>query len=57
VPNKWLPSKKKSAATANQYSVRLSTHPYDQILTLMEIPGNRRLRRQVPNDLPNRFLV
>jgi hypothetical protein len=36
---------------------RLSTHPNDQILTLMEIPGNRRLRRHVPNDLPDRFLV
>jgi hypothetical protein len=42
---------------SNQYSARLSTHPNDQILTLMEIPGNRRLRRHVPNDLPNRFLV
>jgi hypothetical protein len=38
-------------------STRLTTHPNDQILTLMEIPGNRRLRRHVPNDLPNRFLV
>jgi hypothetical protein len=41
----------------NQNSTRLTTHPNDQILTLMEIPGNRRLRRHVPNDLPNRFLV
>jgi hypothetical protein len=40
-----------------QYSTRLSAHPNDQILTLMELPGNRRLRRHVPNDLPNRFLV
>jgi hypothetical protein len=36
-----------------QYSARLTTHPNDQILTHMEIPGNRRLRRHVPNDLPN----
>jgi hypothetical protein len=42
---------------SNQYSTRLTTHPNDQILTLMEIPGNRRLRRHVPNDLPNIFLV
>jgi hypothetical protein len=40
-----------------QVPTRLTTHPNDQILTLMEIPGNRRLRRHVPNDLPNRFLV
>jgi hypothetical protein len=33
------------------------SNQYDQILTLMEIPGNRRLRRHVPNDLPNRFVV
>jgi hypothetical protein len=26
----------------SQYSVRLSTHPNYQILTLMELPGNRR---------------
>jgi hypothetical protein len=42
---------------SNQYSDHLTTHPNDQILTLMELPGNRRLRRHVPNDLPNRFLV
>jgi hypothetical protein len=42
---------------SSQYSARLSTHPNDQILTLMEIPGNRRLRRHVPKDLPNRFLL
>jgi hypothetical protein len=43
--------------SSNQYSTRLATHPNDQILTLMEIPGNRRLRRHVPNDLPDRFLL
>jgi hypothetical protein len=42
---------------SSQYSARLITHPNDQILTLMELPGNRRLQRHVPNDLPNRFLV
>jgi hypothetical protein len=42
---------------SSQYSARLSAHPNDQILTLMEFQGNRRLRRYVPNDLPNRFVV
>jgi hypothetical protein len=42
---------------SSQYIARLSTHSNDQILTLMELPGNRRLRRHLPNDLPNRFLV
>jgi hypothetical protein len=41
----------------NPYYTRLTTHPNDQILTLMAIPGNRRLRRHVPNDLPGRFLL
>jgi hypothetical protein len=41
----------------SQYCTRLTTHPNDQILTLMELPGNSRLRRYVPNDLPNRFLL
>jgi hypothetical protein len=42
---------------SNQYSTRLTTYQNDQILILMEIPGNWRLRRHVPNDMPNRFLV
>jgi hypothetical protein len=42
---------------SNQYSTHLSTYPNDQILTLMELPGNRHLQRHMPNDLPNRFLV
>jgi hypothetical protein len=42
---------------SNQYSTRLTTHPSDQILTFMEIPGNRCLRRHVPNDLPGRFVL
>jgi hypothetical protein len=31
---------------SNQYYTRLTTHSNDQILTLMELPGNRRLRRR-----------
>jgi hypothetical protein len=55
--------KKKSAATAlnivlsSQYSPRLSAHPNDLIVNLMELLDNRRLRRHLPNDLPTRFLV
>jgi hypothetical protein len=40
-----------------QYCTRFTTHPNEQILTLMELPGNRRLRTHLPNDLPNRFLL
>jgi hypothetical protein len=42
---------------SSQYSVRLSAHPNDVIVNLMELPDNRRLRRHLPNDLPTRFLV
>jgi hypothetical protein len=49
--------KEEICRSSNQYYTRLTTRPNDQILTLMEIPGNRRFRRHVPNDLPNRFLV
>jgi hypothetical protein len=40
-----------------QYSARLSAHPNDLIVNLTELPDNRRLRRNLPNDLPTRFLV
>jgi hypothetical protein len=49
--------KEEICRSSNQYYTRLTTHPNDKILTPMEIPGNRRLRRHVPNDLPNRFLL
>jgi hypothetical protein len=42
---------------SSQYSARLSAHPNDLIVNLIELPGNRRLRRHLPNDLPTRFLV
>jgi hypothetical protein len=41
--------KEEICLSSNQYYTRLTAHPNDQILTLMEIPGNRRLRRHVPN--------
>jgi hypothetical protein len=37
---------------SSQYSARLSAHPNDLIVNLMELPDNRRLRRHLPNDLP-----
>jgi hypothetical protein len=49
--------KEEICRSSNQYYTRLTTHPNDQILTLMEIPGNRHLQRHVPNDLPDRFLL
>jgi hypothetical protein len=42
---------------SSQYSSRLSAHPNDLTVTLIELPDNRRLRRHLPNDLPTRFLV
>jgi hypothetical protein len=42
---------------SSQYSVRLSAHPNDLIVNLIELPDNRRLRRHLPNDQPTRFLV
>jgi hypothetical protein len=42
---------------SSQYNARLSAHPNDLIVNLMELPDNRRLRRHLPNDLPTRFLV
>jgi hypothetical protein len=49
--------KEEICRSSNQYCTHLTTHPNYQILTLMESPGNRCLRRHVPNDLPNRFLL
>jgi hypothetical protein len=40
-----------------QNSACLTAHPNDLIVNLMEIPDNRQLQRQLPNDLPTRFLV
>jgi hypothetical protein len=42
---------------SSQYSARLSAHPNNLIVNLIELPNNRRLRRHLPNDLPTRFLV
>jgi hypothetical protein len=42
---------------SSQYSARLGEHPNDLTVNLIELTDNRRLRRQLPNDLPTRFLV
>jgi hypothetical protein len=42
---------------SSQNSARLSAHPNDLIVNLIELPVNRRLRTHLPNDLPTRFLV
>jgi hypothetical protein len=42
---------------SSQYSARLSAHPNDLIVILIELPDHRRLLRHLPNDLPTRFLV
>jgi hypothetical protein len=42
---------------SSQYSARLSVHPDGLVVNLVAQPDNRRLRRQLPNDLPKRFLV
>jgi hypothetical protein len=43
---------------SSQYSARLSAHPNDLIVNVMEQPDiNRRLRRHLPNDLPTGFLL
>jgi hypothetical protein len=42
---------------SSQDSARLSAHPNDILVNLMEQPDNRRLRRHLPNDLATIFLV
>jgi hypothetical protein len=44
-------------AEIRRYSARLSAHPNDLTVIVVELPGNRSLRRHLPNDLPTRFLV
>jgi hypothetical protein len=40
---------------SSQYSARLSVHPNDLIVNIIELPDSRRLRRHLPNDLPAGF--
>jgi hypothetical protein len=42
---------------SSHYSARLTVHPNDILLTLLEQPERKRQRRHLPNDLPTRFMV
>jgi hypothetical protein len=53
-----IPSVKEEISRySSHYSARLTAHPKDTLLTLLETPEHRRLRRYLPNDLPARFMV
>jgi hypothetical protein len=53
-----IPSVKEEISHCNfHYSARLTAHPNDILLTLIEQPERKRLRRHLPNDLPTRFMV
>jgi hypothetical protein len=40
---------------SSHYSDRLTAHPNDILLTFLEPPERKRLRRHLPNDLKTRF--
>jgi hypothetical protein len=42
---------------SSQYSARLSAHPNDLAVNLIELPDNRRLRKHLLNDPPTGFQV
>jgi hypothetical protein len=42
---------------SSHYSARLTAHPNDILLTLLEPPERKRQRRHLPNNLPTRFMV
>jgi hypothetical protein len=42
---------------SSHYSARLTAHQNGLLLTLLETPEHRRLRRHLPNGLPTRFMV
>jgi hypothetical protein len=42
---------------SSHYSARLDAHSNDILLTLVEPPERKRLRRHLPNDLKTRFMV
>jgi hypothetical protein len=49
--------KEETRRYSSQYSARLSAHPNDLIVNLIDLPYNRQLRKHLPNDLSTRFLV
>jgi hypothetical protein len=46
-----------SLRTIRHHNPKTSAHPNDILLTLLELPEHKRLRRHLPNDLPTRFMV
>jgi hypothetical protein len=57
-PDLQIPSVKKEISQySSHYSTRLTAQPNDILLTLLEQPELKRLRRHLPNDLPTRFMV
>jgi hypothetical protein len=52
--DRQIPSVKEEIS---HYSARITAHPNDILLTLLEQPERKRLRRHLPNDLPTRFIV
>jgi hypothetical protein len=53
-----IPSVKEAISHySSHYSARLTAHPNDILLTLLEPPERKRLRRHLPNDLLTRFMV
>jgi hypothetical protein len=53
-----IPSVKEAIShCSSHYSARLTAHPNGILLTLLEPPERKRLRRHLPNGLPTRFMV
>jgi hypothetical protein len=53
-----IPSVKEAIShCSSHYSARLTAHPIDILLTLLEPPERKRLRRHLPNGLPTGFMV
>jgi hypothetical protein len=42
---------------SSHYGDRLRTHPNHPAVNLLRLPDNRRLRRFLPTDLPDTFLI
>jgi hypothetical protein len=61
VPNSLIrrdlrcPTVKEEIRYSSHYGSRLRTHPNHLAVNLLRMPDNRRLRRYLPNDLPDRF--
>jgi hypothetical protein len=56
--DRHIPSVKEEISHySSHYRARLTAHPNDILLILLEQPECKRLRRHLPNDLPARFMV